>query len=310
MNSETALKFSVELCKVAYESVLRVPKLDRKKIRSQGKNDVLWQPDMVAFNSVKRFLENSQISFNLIAETSEIKSRVPTAITVLLDELEGTRNFKDRNGPFAVSVGILRTIKTNPHIDILGAAVLVRDSWGERIYSADNRNAYLTVKGKTQQIDCTNKKLENCSIAVGDYHTSNRYAKLLPLLALYGTKKNKPLNPLTETISGSYASAIDLCYCADPSIGVVGYMDLRGLWANGKRFSNHGVKFFDVTPSIHILECAGGKVTDAFGNELKYTFEKPEHVLTAIAASNTEIHQELVERLREVMKFTRYSRKS
>lgn len=179
---------------------------------------------------------------------------------------------------------------------MLGAAILVKDSWGLRIYAADDKHAY----NGEEIMKCTDKRLKNASIAIGDYHTDMADAKLLPIEALYGTRIRKPLNPLTETVTGSHASAIDLCYCADPYVGVVGYIDLRGRHSAAPNSTNHGIRPFDIVAAVHILECAGGKVTDAFGKELKYDF-KDEPVLTMIAGSNPEIHRELLERVREVL---------
>jgi fructose-1,6-bisphosphatase/inositol monophosphatase family enzyme len=278
-----------------YKRILRIPRSERSEIlNSSSSPDILWKPDLIAFSTIKNCLDSTNIPFRLISESGKVERENPEMI-VFADELEGTRNFKDRSGPFAVSIGISEP-RINPHPHVLGAAILVKDSWGFRIYSADDKRAY---NGK-ETLRCTNKQLENSSIAVGDYHTDMINAKLLPIEALYRTTNKKPLNPLTETVTGSHASAIDLCYCADPNVGVVGYIDLRGLQCGASNSSNHGIRPFDVVPAVHILKCAGGKVTDAFGQELKYDF-KNEPVLTMIAGSNHEIHRDLVERVCEVL---------
>jgi fructose-1,6-bisphosphatase/inositol monophosphatase family enzyme len=302
MDPKEARELSIKLCSVTYEEIKKIPRSSRSRISEITPTDVLWTADLIAFSALERYLKNIDLPFTLITESRRIENE-NAQIIIVADELEGTRNFKDGNGPFAVSICIFDTKSSN----ILGAAVLVQDSWGVRIYSADDKYAYKEdyKRNERKRIKCTNKKLENCSIAVGDYHTSLSDARLLPLMALYNTREKKPLNPLTETITGSYASAIDICYCADPQIGVVGYIDLRGLWSNESKFPKHGIRAFDVIPSVHILECAGGKATDVFGHKLNYDF-KCETILTMIAGSNAEIHRELFERVRESLKMMRY----
>lgn len=291
MKPKKARELSIKLCNAVYKRILKIPSRTRPKVSGSSANDILWKPDLVAFSSIKKFLIDAGIPFSLISESGRIQND-DAQIIVVADELEGTRNFKDRNGPFAISIGILKP-KINPHVDVLGAAVLVRDSWGVRTYSANNEFAYV---GKTR-IECFEKRMENCSIAVGDYHTSISHAKMLPFIALYKTKHKEPLNPLIETLTGSYASAVDLCYCSDPKTGVVGYIDLRGLFGKAT-FPYHGITPLDIIQAAHILECAGGKVTDAFGRQLKYDLEK-EPILTMVAACNTQIHRNLIERIRE-----------
>lgn len=294
MGPQDAREFCVNLCRVAYKGIIGIPKSARSEISSLSSSlDVLWKPDLVAFSAIKNCLDNARVPFRLISESGNVENE-NAEIIVFADELEGTRNFKNRSGPFAIAIGISKP-KINPHPHVLGAAILVKDSWGLRIYSADDTRAYSGEK----PLKCTGKLLENSSIAIGDYDTDMINAKLMPIAALYGTKKKKPLNPLTESATGSHASAIDLCYCADPNVRVVGYIDLRGLHCDPS-FPNHGIRPFDIVPAVHILECAGGKVTDALGQELKYDF-KSEPVLTMIAGSNPEIHGDLVERVREVL---------
>jgi fructose-1,6-bisphosphatase/inositol monophosphatase family enzyme len=294
MDPAAARHFSIDLCNIVYRRISQLPRQERTGIlNSSSEPDVIWKPDLTAFLAIRKYLENTGISFRLISESGKVDNEDPE-IVVIADELEGTRNFKDRSGPFAISIAISK--KINPHPHMLGVAILVKDSWGRRIYSADDKRAY----NGDEILDCTDKQLENSSIAIGDYHTDMQDAKLLPIEALYGIKNKKPLNPLTETATGSHASAIDLCYCADPKVGVVGYIDLRGLQSRASS-SNHGIRPFDIVAPVHILECAGGKATDASGQELKYDF-KSEPILTMIAGSNEKIHRDLLVRIRKVLK--------
>lgn len=212
---------------------------------------------------------------------------------VIADELEGSRLHRDRVCAFATSISIRLPEKVagTSVKDVITSAVAIQDLDGRSVYSADSNKAYKNRKA----IECTDKRLENCRIAIGNYDSGNSLAHMTPLILLY---EKLGLDVERETGLGTGATAIDLCYCADPAKGMAAYVDFRGEASRlfqGGTGTDHGVRSYDILAPLHILEKAGGIVTDIKGEKIK--LEERKAIMSLVAASNPAIHKRIINAL-------------
>lgn len=172
-------------------------------------------------------------------EPDDVKRRLKKNRVWIIDPLDGTKGFIEKQGDFAVQIAL-----TENGEPILG--VVLQPIKGSLYYAVKNEGAFLIEKSETKKRLQVSKKIEfnEMTLAVSRSHRSKRMTQLVEH---FDFKK--------ELSHGS--------------VGLkVGFLaqKLADIYVH---LSPH-TKFWDTAAPQIILEEAGGKLTDIFGKKIRY----------------------------------------
>lgn len=240
--------------------------LKNKDIETKGLHNYVTYVDKTAEMFIIEDLKKILPESGFLAEESTTMISNNNEYVWIIDPLDGTTNYIHGLMPVAISIALQRNNKT-----ILG--IVYELSHNECFYAIENEPAYCN--GKIINVSDTSKTNDSL-IATGfpyyDYEYLSEYMKTLE----YFMQHSHGLRRL-----GS--AATDLAYVA------CGRFDA---------FYEYGLSPWDVAAGAFIVEQAGGKVGDFFGQS-NYIFGKE------IIASNNLIFNELVEIIKKLMPIPR-----
>lgn len=270
MDLERELNLAIELGKKAGEEIREHY---AREIVSESKMGVdnIHEPVTAADKAASRIIvEGIQTAFPddgiLSEEEADASShRLSRDRVWIIDPIDGTSGFIKKDGDFAVQIGLAES-----GYPIMGVVYLpARDV----LYFASKRNGtFRSVNGETPvKLSVSNKTdFAEMDIAVSRDHRSPKMTRIIQEL---GLRK--------EIGRGSVGVKIGLI--AEQTCDL--YVHL-----------SHRTKFWDTCAPQIILEEAGGKVTDLFGNEFRYDLVSVLN-LNGIVASNGVAHDETLARL-------------
>jgi 3'(2'), 5'-bisphosphate nucleotidase len=252
-----------------YETDIRI---DEKFAPYAGDN--FAEPVTVAdYASNKVILDGLNAAFPgdgiLSEETPDSPERLTKDRVWIIDPLDGTKGFINRDGDFAVQIGLAEKgvpvlgVVYLPFEDILYTAVKGEGTWMSLQSAGKER---LSVSGKTE--------LAEMNMAVSRDHLSPKMSVVFEKLGL----KN-------ETRRGSVGLKVGLI--AQQICDIYLHLSPR-------------TKFWDTCAPQIILEEAGGKLTDLFGCPLVYDIPEVRN-LNGIAATNGAAHEIVIENLRPLL---------
>lgn len=205
----------------------------------------------------------------LSEETPDTPERLTKHRVWIIDPLDGTKGFINRDGDFAVQIGLAEKglpilgVVYLPFEDIMYRAVQGRGAWMIAQKSGPKR---LKVSDKTN--------FAEMNLAVSRDHRSPKMGQIFEHLGLQN-----------ETRRGSVGLKIGLI--AQQVCDLYLHLSPR-------------TKFWDTCAPQIIIEEAGGKLTDLFGYPLTYDIEEVRN-LNGIAASNGAAHDTVIETLKPLL---------
>jgi 3'(2'), 5'-bisphosphate nucleotidase len=205
----------------------------------------------------------------LSEETPDDKERLKKDRVWVIDPLDGTKGFINRDGDFAVQIGLAEKgepilgVVYLPHEDILYRAVKGRGAW---MTAPDKGPKRLKASDKTD--------FSKMNLAVSRDHRSPKMSEIFAHLGL----KN-------ETQRGSVGLKVGLIT-----------QQLCDLYLH----LSPRTKFWDTCAPQIILEEAGGKLTDLFGFPIRYDAAEVRN-LNGVAASNGAAHDSVIENLKPLL---------
>jgi len=230
-------------------------------VEMKGENDPLTQADLQSNEILKKVLLQS--AYVLSEEDKDDLVRLDFEKVWIIDPLDGTKEFIDRNGEFAIMIGLVVSglpvigIVYQPTADLLYVAQKGEGVF-ERITSGWKR-----LKGSNHSV------LSDFRAVVSRSHLSG---KSLDFLKYLGVEN----------------------YTQKGSAGVKAGEICRG---NAEFYFNPSdkLKQWDTCALYCMLAEIGGRVTDMLGNELEYNVAEVNH-LKGILVSNGRAHEEIVRR--------------
>ena len=202
-------------------------------------------------------------------ETDELHSRLAHKRVWIIDPIDGTAGFIKKDGDFAIQIGLAEN-----GISVLGVVYLPAH---DRLYFAcKGGGSHLSERGGTPEKVTVSTKtdLTEMNIAVSRDHRSPKMSRIV-----------KELGLRSEIGRGSVGVKIGMIVEKTCDL----YIHL-----------SHRTKFWDTCAPQIILEEAGGKLTDLFGNEFRYDIGNVMN-LNGILASNGIAHETTLERLAPIL---------
>lgn len=249
----------------------------RKGVTAQQKIGVdnFTEPVTVADKAASRLIVDGlnaafKDDFVLSEEEQDIpRERVETGRVWMIDPIDGTWGFIKKDGDFAVQIGLVEDGRP-----VLGVVMLPYHDllyWGVK-----NEGAWLSRKSRQPErmLVSTNTDFRQIDLAVSRNHRSPKINRIM-----------KDFRLRSEIQRGSVGVKMGLIAerCSDLYI----HLSPR-------------TKFWDTCGPEIILEEAGGRVTDLFGEPICYSRRDVQNH-GGIVASNGAVHDETIKRLRPLL---------
>jgi 3'(2'), 5'-bisphosphate nucleotidase len=273
MNLDHEMKVAVDLAREAGAILLahyRSPFLVEQKVNALQELEEVTAADREANDLIVRTLLTEFPDDGILAEESkDTERRLEKERVWLIDPMDGTKNFIQRDGDFAVQIGlaingeVVAGVVYQPEREILYRATHGAGSW---IETAHRDNERMTVSNVTDPGEMI--------LASSRSHPSPRMERVR---ALFRFK--------SELRRGSVGVKIGLITERQADI----YLHL-----------SPGTKQWDTCAPQIILEEAGGKLTDLFGQPLRYNGVRIDN-RNGIVATNGAAHEMVIENLRPLL---------
>jgi len=229
-------------------------------------NEPLTEADVKSNEIIQKIISDS--GYPILSEESvDDKKRLDSKKIWIVDPLDGTSDFIKKTGEFTIMISLVED-----HIPILGIIYWPTKS---TLYLAQKgQGAFKSDKGSWSKLSVSNvSELENCRVVGSRYHISEIEQNLI-----------KRLNISQFTSKGSSLKVADISS---------GNAELYFTTTNK-------IKQWDTCASYCLITEAGGKMTDMFGNDLKYNTERLNHE-NGLLVSNGLIHNHIIKIYRESM---------
>ena len=186
----------------------------------------------------------------------------------IIDPIDGTAGFVQKDGDFAVQIGL--TERGEPV-----AGVVYLPFYDEMYYAATGKGSFVDKKGQVTRLRVSEKgELREMKLAVTRNHWSNRMNRVIEE---FGFRDHCRRGSVGLKIGLIAAGSCDIYIHLSPR-----------------------TKLWDTCAPQIILEEAGGKLTDIFGSRMRYDIEDLQNH-NGILASNGPAHDEAVKRMRPLL---------
>src|SRR5258706_457938 len=267
------MEVATELARTAGAVLLRhynSPFLVEQKVNALQETEEVTAADREANELIVDRLKKEFPDDGILAEESkDTERRLEKERVWLIDPMDGTKNFIQRDGDFAVQIGlalngeVVAGVVYQPDRDVLYRAARGGGSW---IESTDKPAERKRVSARTEPHERV--------LASSRSHRSPRMEKVVSRI---GFKK--------EVRRGSVGVKIGLITEQEADI----YLHL-----------SPGTKQWDTCAPQIILEEAGGKLTDLFGQPLRYNGVRIDN-RNGIVATNGAAHEMVIQNLKPLL---------
>jgi len=230
-------------------------------------NEPLTEADVKSNQIIQKIISDSGHPI-LSEESEDDKKRLDSKKIWIIDPLDGTSDFIKKTGEFTIMISLVED-----HIPTLGVIYWPTKS---TLYLAQKgQGAFKSDNGAWSKLSVSNvSELENCRAVGSRYHISETEQNLI-----------KRLNISQFTSKGSSLKVAEISS---------GNAELYFTTTNK-------IKQWDTCASYCLITEAGGKMTDMFGNDLKYNTERLNHE-NGLLVSNGLIHNHIIKIYRESIK--------
>lgn len=270
---EKELETAISLARQAGNVILRFYEdgfAVEQKAMAGGYSEPVTEADRAASHIIVEGLKAAFPEDGILSEEAEDNDfRLSAKRTWMIDPIDGTQGFLEKAGDFAVQIGL-----TEAGEPILG---VVFQPIGDILYFAvKGGGAFLSEKGgEPQRLQVSEKGVfPDMTLAVSRSHRSSRMKRLNEH---FGFTKELPHGSVGLKIGLLARQAADIYIHLSPR-----------------------TKFWDTAAPQIILEEAGGRLTDLFGNKLSYKLQDVQNH-NGILASNGVSHEKAVNHLRPLL---------
>ena len=262
--NDPALSLAVEAALAAGKAINIIYNKKNFKVNYKKNSEPVCLADLESHRVILKILKKS--GYQIISEEGTKKLNKDNNKNFwVVDPLDGTLDFIQRTGEFAVMVGLVEN-----SLPIIGVVYLpVSDSL---FIAKKDRGVYRRINSRWKKISVSNKSnIKNITLEMSRNHISREEKDFLAVLGIniYNSK-------------GSCLKVLDIA---------AGDSELYFTFTNK-------IKLWDTCASNCIIHEAGGKMTDIYGRELQYNPNKLNHE-NGILISNSKIHNKLINRIKK-----------
>jgi 3'(2'), 5'-bisphosphate nucleotidase len=216
--------------------------------------------DVVSNRIIGTILSSSQIP--ILSEEGEREVKPDLTKTWIIDPLDGTREFVDKNGEFTIMISFVED-----HVPLIG---VIYSPVNDSLYIAQkDKGAYRYDRGKWQRLKVSNiDRVEDARAVLSRSHITKEELDFVKYLNLHGFSR-----------LGSSLKVLAICSGA----------------AEIYFAANRSIKQWDTCASNCLITEAGGRMTDMYGSELVYNKGSLNHE-SGILATNGFLHNQIIEK--------------
>ena len=245
MDKEKLLELSDKVSEIALKASQSIMDIyTRKEIALEKKEDgsPLTEADLTSHKILVEGLDNLDLRISVLSEEGKSKHKLDDETFWLIDPLDGTKEFLNKNGDFTVNIALID--KGTPLMGIVSAPAkgeLFKGILGVGAYKANN-SGQTEIKTKT-----LNKEL--ITITVSRSHQTEKDKQVLSSIS-------KNFNEIEIIEAGS---SLKLCRVAEGLADIYCRMGPTYQW--------------DIAAGQAVAEAAGGALKTLDGNDFFYTFD-------------------------------------
>jgi 3'(2'), 5'-bisphosphate nucleotidase len=272
--SDAELRILSEIAGRASKLVMEIYATDFA-VELKGPNDPVTRADREANTLICEALADAFPEASVVAEenshedASELGLLLSRDRVFFVDPIDGTREFADRNGEFAVMIGL--AVRGVAEVGVVTVPALGHTLFG-RVGLGCFRDRG---DGRVERLNVSD--LTDPSRARAVVSRSHRSARLQPILERLGVTR--------EVLCGSVGLKVARVVTGDADIYI---------------HPTRGAKKWDACAPAAILHAAGGKFTDLDGNDIDYR-ELDLSLERGIAVTNDALHDAVIGASRGVM---------
>ena len=245
MDKEKLLELSDKVSEIALKASQSIMDIyTRREITLEKKKDgsPLTEADLISHKILVEGLNSLGLNFSILSEEDKPKHKLDDETFWLIDPLDGTKEFLDKNGDFTVNVALIE--KGSPLLGIVSAPAK-----GELFKGILGIGAYKVNDGGQTEINTKTLNKALITVTVSRSHQSEKDKQ-----ALKGISKN--FNEIKIIEAGS---SLKLCRVAEGLADIYCRMGPTYQW--------------DIAAGQAVAEAAGGVLKTLDGNDFFYTFD-------------------------------------
>ncbi len=245
MDKEKLLELADKVSGIALKASQSIMDIyTRNEIALEKKEDgsPLTEADLISHKILVEGLDSLDLNFSILSEEDKPKHKLDDETFWLIDPLDGTKEFLNKNGDFTVNIALIE--KGSPLMGIVSAPAkgeLFKGILGVGAYKADN-GVQAEIKTKT-----LNKEL--ITVTVSRSHQTKKDKQVLKSIS-------KNFNEIEIIEAGS---SLKLCRVAEGLADIYCRMGPTYQW--------------DIAAGRAVAEAAGGALKTLDGNDFFYTFD-------------------------------------
>lgn len=245
MNKESLIDLSKVISQItqkASESVMDI--YLRKEFNEVKKEDgtPLTDADLSSHRLIIEGLNNLKLNFPVLSEEDKSKFKKDSKTFWLIDPLDGTKEFLNRNGDFTINIALIEN--GTPLLGVVNAPAK-----GELFRGIFGQGAYKEINGSIQQIKTRQIKKERITATVSRSHQTEKDHQFLERL-------NKEFKEMKVIEAGS---SLKLCRVAEGKADIYCRMGATSQW--------------DIASGQAIVEAAGGVLKNLSGKNFHYVLD-------------------------------------
>ena len=245
MDKEKLLELSDKVSEIALKASQSIMDIyTRREITLEKKEDgsPLTEADLISHKILVEGLNSLGLNFSILSEEDKPKHKLDDETFWLIDPLDGTKEFLDKNGDFTVNVAIIE--KGSPLLGIVSAPAK-----GELFKGILGVGAYKTNDDGQTEIKTKTLNKELITITVSRSHQTEKDKQVLNSIS-------KNFNEIEIIEAGS---SLKLCRVAEGLADIYCRMGPTYQW--------------DIAAGQAVAEAAGGALKTLDGNDFFYTFD-------------------------------------
>ncbi len=265
MDFDRILKDLKIIIKEAGNEVLKY--YDQRFEKAEKQNSPVTEADLASEKIILQGLKKYEDFGILSEENKKDKSHIGKEFVFAVDPLDGTKDFVHKTGDFSILIGLLKN-----NLPMLGLIYMPLEK--KLYYAASGQGAFIEQNEEKKKIEISKEiDLSKMKILMSMYHQGQAEKKL--------------------------AEKFD---CKYKHMGSAGLKLATIAEGQAEIYINSSSKTgeWDTAAGQIILQEAGGKITDIYGNNLKYNKDNPFN-LNGFLASNNINHDLLINAIKDFL---------
>ena len=245
MDKERLLELSEVISQIALKASKSIMDIYlRKEFTQEKKEDgsPVTEADLSSHRLIIEEINNLDLNFPVLSEEDESKLKEDNKTFWLIDPLDGTKEFLNRNGDFTVNIALIEN--GAPRLGVVSVPAK-----GELFKGIPGVGAYKEVDGSQNQIKTRSLKQEMITVTVSRSHQTEKDHQFLQRVS-----KNFKEIELIEA-----GSSLKLCRVAEGKADIYCRMGPTSQW--------------DIAAGQAIVEAAGGALRELGGDNFHYVLD-------------------------------------